>query len=207
METVVKGEHMPRAPKVVTPSRFAAAAAAAVAQGASVTLKSNAPRSRRALAAAETDVLLALKGGLQIKSTMVQAMKMGLGKVVSVVPSIELHDLAVRGLPTQMLSGYVDTLHLLKEAEVLSAIGVSSRTIQRRQDAKLAPEPSAAAIDFATILNRATEVLGDRDLAEQWMKEPALGLDGRKPIDLLSSRQGAALVKDHLTRMDYGVYA
>lgn len=201
---------MPRAPKVVTPSRFAAAAAAAaaaVAQGASVTLKSNAPRSRRALAAAETDVLLALKGGLQIKSTMVQAMKMGLGKVVSVVPSIELHDLAVRGLPTQMLSGYVDTLHLLKEAEVLSAIGVSSRTIQRRQDAKLAPEPSAAAIDFATILNRATEVLGDRDLAEQWMKEPALGLDGRKPIDLLSSRQGAALVKDHLTRMDYGVYA
>ncbi|EWS66605.1 putative toxin-antitoxin system antitoxin component [Hydrogenophaga sp. T4] len=197
---------MARKPKIELPSRSAAAAAAA-AQRASVILKGTASPSRRVLTASEKDVLLALKGGLQIKSMMVEAMKLGLDQVVSVVPSIELHDLAVGGLPTRMLSGYVATLHLLKEADVLNAIGISGRTIQRRQDAKLGPEPSAAAIDFATILNRATEVLGDRDLAERWMTEPALGLDGRKPIDLLSSRQGAALVKDHLTRMDYGVYA
>lgn len=195
---------MPRAPKVATSSRFAAAS---VAQGAGVTLKGKASLSRRGLTAREKDVLSALGGGLQIKNVMVDAMKLGLDQVVSVVPSIELHDLAVRGLPTRMLSVYIATMHLLKEAEVFSAIGVSGRTIQRRQDANLGPEPSAAAIDFATVLNRATEILGDRDLAEQWMKEPALGLDGRKPIELLSSRQGAALVKEHLTRMDYGVYA
>ena len=43
--------------------------------------------------------------------------------------------------------------------------------------------------------------------AEQWLVTPALGLDGRKPIDLMSTRAGGEMVKAHLTRMDYGVYA
>ena len=196
---------MPRTPKIEMSTRSAAAVAA---KGASVTLKmkGNASPPRRGLSAMEKKVLKTFER-LPIEAVTVDDLPMELDQMVAFVPTIKLHDLAVGGMPTRMLSGYVATMHLLKESDVLNAIGVSGRTIQRRQDAKLAPEPSAAAIDFATILNRATEVLGDRDLAEQWMKEPALGLDGRKPIDLLSSRLGATLVKDHLTRMDYGVYA
>ena len=35
----------------------------------------------------------------------------------------------------------------------------------------------------------------------------AIGLDNRRPIDLLSSAAGAEAVENALTRMEYGVYA
>jgi uncharacterized protein (DUF2384 family) len=34
-----------------------------------------------------------------------------------------------------------------------------------------------------------------------------MGLDSRKPIDLMASQQGAELVKTLLARMAHGVYA
>ena len=39
------------------------------------------------------------------------------------------------------------------------------------------------------------------------MLAPAIGLDNRRPIDLLSSAAGAEAVENALTRMEYGVYA
>ena len=51
------------------------------------------------------------------------------------------------------------------------------------------------------------DVLSSQEAAERWLSTPALGIDGRKPIDLLQSTEGTELVKTLLTRMDYGVYA
>ena len=59
---------------------------------------------------------------------------------------------------------------------------------------------------FAEILAQATNALGSQEEAERWMMEPAMGLDNRRPIDLLSTAAGAEAVEDHLTRMEYGVY-
>ena len=42
--------------------------------------------------------------------------------------------------------------------------------------------------------------------AERWLAQPALGLDRRKPIDLLKTHPGARLVAQYLTRIEYGVY-
>jgi hypothetical protein len=42
---------------------------------------------------------------------------------------------------------------------------------------------------------------------ETWLESPAIALEQRKPIDLLSTRAGVESVKDHLTRLEYGVYA
>ena len=33
-----------------------------------------------------------------------------------------------------------------------------------------------------------------------------MGLDGKRPIELLQTVQGAELVTDFLTRLEYGVY-
>jgi uncharacterized protein (DUF2384 family) len=38
------------------------------------------------------------------------------------------------------------------------------------------------------------------------MERPALGLDGHKPIELLSTPVGMKLVKDFLGQIEYGVY-
>ncbi len=50
-------------------------------------------------------------------------------------------------------------------------------------------------------------MFGSQDEAEQWLERPAIGLDQRRPIDLLSSPAGVETIEDHLTRLEYGVYA
>jgi putative toxin-antitoxin system antitoxin component (TIGR02293 family) len=60
--------------------------------------------------------------------------------------------------------------------------------------------------DFAQLLAHATSVLGGKALAEAWMAEPAMGLAWQRPMDLLETAEGAEMVSDFLTRIEYGVY-
>ncbi|NUT77634.1 DUF2384 domain-containing protein [Pseudomonas sp. C1C7] len=114
------------------------------------------------------------------------------------------------GFPLRSVVVWVDNSPAFKKANVLSKIiGSSDRTLARRMqepDRLLTPEQSTRALYFAEIMEKATEVLGSRDLAEQWMSEPARGLDGLAPVDLIANAIGYELVNDFLTRMDYGVY-
>jgi putative toxin-antitoxin system antitoxin component (TIGR02293 family) len=59
---------------------------------------------------------------------------------------------------------------------------------------------------FAEILARATTLLGSQTAAEQWLEQPAIGLDQRRPIDLMTMPVGLELVEDYLGRIEYGVY-
>ncbi|MDI1240027.1 MAG: MbcA/ParS/Xre antitoxin family protein [Polaromonas sp.] len=43
--------------------------------------------------------------------------------------------------------------------------------------------------------------------AEQWLMTPAMGLDQRRPVDLMQTIDGIAQVTQLLLRMRYGVYA
>jgi putative toxin-antitoxin system antitoxin component (TIGR02293 family) len=60
---------------------------------------------------------------------------------------------------------------------------------------------------LAEILAKATAVLGSQQEAERWLEQPAIGLDQRRPIDLLATPAGAKIVEDFLTRAEFGVYA
>ncbi len=92
-------------------------------------------------------------------------------------------------------------------------LNISSRTWHRIKADKadlgkfLDVDQSARLWNMAEILAKAEEVLGTREEAEQWLSRPAMGLDSRRPIDLMASPQGADLVKTLLDQMDYGVYA
>lgn len=59
---------------------------------------------------------------------------------------------------------------------------------------------------YAGILAQAATTLGSLQAAEAWMKQPALGLGGKRPVDLLCTKSGADMVAALLTRMEYGVY-
>jgi putative toxin-antitoxin system antitoxin component (TIGR02293 family) len=124
---------------------------------------------------------------------------------------IDAHDLIVGGLPAKSLLHLVNRVSILATGDALNrAIGISLRTLQRRKaDAvgkSLSAEQSSRAWRFAEVLAQASSVLGGQTAAEDWMMKPALGLDGRRPIDLLSSSAGAEAVAEHLTRLEYGVY-
>lgn len=71
----------------------------------------------------------------------------------------------------------------------------------------LNPEQSGRTWKFAENLAKAIAVLGSQDEAEQWLVRPAMGLEQRRPIDLLATPAGVKLVEEFLERLDYGVYA
>lgn len=53
----------------------------------------------------------------------------------------------------------------------------------------------------------AEEVLGSAEAANEWLTTKAMGLEFRRPIDLVNTSPGAEAVKTLLQRMKYGVYA
>jgi putative toxin-antitoxin system antitoxin component (TIGR02293 family) len=125
--------------------------------------------------------------------------------------SLEAHDVLMLGLPSAALLHLTSQVAFLAtDAALEKAIGISVRTLQRRKkdapDAVLSVDQSNRTWKFAEILGRASEIFGSRAEAEAWLNAPAIGLDQRRPIDLLSTAVGVEAVEDYLTRIEYGVY-
>ena len=124
---------------------------------------------------------------------------------------LETHEMLLRGLPTNALTYLVDNLVFLRWDEAFAkAVGMSQRTYQRHTSStskSLNAEQSGRTWKLAEILARATAIFGSKDEAEQWLEQPATGLDRRRPIDLLATPAGVGLVEDFLVRLEYGVYA
>ncbi len=124
--------------------------------------------------------------------------------------SLDAHEMLLQGLPVKALYHLVDSLVILKiTASLEKAVGMSLRTFQRRRNAPAKPlsrEQSGRTWKFVEILARATEVLGSQEEAEQWLERPAIGLDQRRPIDLLATPAGVELVENFLRRLEHGVY-
>jgi putative toxin-antitoxin system antitoxin component (TIGR02293 family) len=124
---------------------------------------------------------------------------------------IEAHELLLHGLPAKALTFLVASFVALDWDPALErAIGMSLRTFQRHAASdvgQLSPEQSGRIWKLAEILAKATAVFGSREEAEQWLREPAIALNQRRPLDLLATPAGTELVEDHLTRLEYGVYA
>lgn len=124
--------------------------------------------------------------------------------------ALDAHEMLLQGLPGEALRHLIDSLVFLGTTTSLEkAVGMSLRTFQRRKDAPAKPlsrDQSARTWKFAEILAKATELLGSQDEAEQWLERPAIGLDQRRPIDLLETPAGVELVEDFLRRLEYGVY-
>jgi putative toxin-antitoxin system antitoxin component (TIGR02293 family) len=123
---------------------------------------------------------------------------------------LEAHELLVQGLPIAALTHLIDNLLILRtNISLVKAVGMSIRTYQRHKDMPKVPlsqEQSGRTWKFAEILSRATAVLGSQEEAEQWLERPAIGLDQRRPIDLLTTPAGVELVDQFLKRLEYGVY-
>jgi putative toxin-antitoxin system antitoxin component (TIGR02293 family) len=125
---------------------------------------------------------------------------------------LEAHDLLQKGLPGHALKHLVNYVAILRaphHGSLEKAVGISRRTYQRRKNALdrlLSPEQSGRTWKFAEILGRATELFGSQAEAEEWLERPAMALEQRRPIDLLSTPAGVESVEDHLTRLEYGVY-
>ncbi|MGH8771056.1 MAG: type II RES/Xre toxin-antitoxin system antitoxin [Pyrinomonadaceae bacterium] len=133
--------------------------------------------------------------------------RQALKKVIA--SKLDVHEVIVKGIPGVSLKHMVDNVKTIDTADVLRAVGISVRTIQRRMESPQKPlsqEQSGRAWKFAEVLVKATEVFGSQAEAEKWLVSPAMALDQRRPIDLLSSPTGVEMVEQLLGRIEYGVY-
>jgi len=124
---------------------------------------------------------------------------------------VQAHDAVMRGVSGNTLTGiYKSARGGLSVEDVLKAVGVSPRTAQRIKaapDKPLDARTTDGIYRLESVRALAREVLGSAQAADEWLNEEAMGLEFRKPIDLLSTSPGAEAVKTLLQRMKYGVYA
>jgi putative toxin-antitoxin system antitoxin component (TIGR02293 family) len=92
---------------------------------------------------------------------------------------------------------------------LLPVFGISVRTFMRVKsapDRRLDAEQSGRVWQFAELFTKVSDTLGSDARAVDWMMAPAMALENRRPIDLLTTSVGAQLVDDVVERMRYGVY-
>jgi putative toxin-antitoxin system antitoxin component (TIGR02293 family) len=122
----------------------------------------------------------------------------------------DAHELVLHGIPAEAMARLFAGVVSLSSAVLLATIGVSQRSFARRKAAPKARLPvgeSERLWRFAEVLAHATHVFGSQAEAERWLDRPAIGVDHRKPIDLLRTHPGTHLVTEYLTRIEHGVYA
>ncbi len=125
--------------------------------------------------------------------------------------SVMAHDAVMRGVSGHALTRiWESTRGTLSRDALLKAIGVSTRTAHRIKtdpDKPLDARTTDGIYRLESVRALAEEVLGSAEAASEWLNTEAMGLEFRKPIDLLSTSPGAEAVKTLLQRMKYGVYA
>lgn len=154
-------------------------------------------------------------------STAAAATDAGMGRVVALLGGsaldapfstpLEAHEAIQRGFPSRTLLTFVRTFPTIgREDAIDKVVGVSKRTLQRHEKAgateRLSREQSGRLFRAAEIMARAVDAFGSVEAASRFLEEPAMALDGRRPLDLLSTPAGAEMVERHLVRIDYGVY-
>lgn len=127
-------------------------------------------------------------------------------QIAATLSKVDQHLLVRQGISARLIRDAIGTFHILTEAEMCRAIGLSCARLRELRDARLSPRHSDAALALIKITDLAQRVFGSREIAEAWLNQPALALDGLKPLYLLKSTSGIETVEELLVRMEYGVY-
>ena len=131
-------------------------------------------------------------------------------KLRSEITGLTAHDLVTKGVSVAAVKEVMDSFNIITDAQIHEVLGISAKTLQRRSTSgakTLDSNASDRALRLVSVTRQAISVLGSQEAAERWLGSAAIGLDRRRPIDLLKSTEGCELVKTLLTRMEYGVYA
>jgi putative toxin-antitoxin system antitoxin component (TIGR02293 family) len=133
------------------------------------------------------------------------AQVLGSKKKITITSRFDLVDLGDQGVSKAELlhlAKYLD-LSVIQMAEILP---VTERTIQRYGSGhRFNKTVSEQLLQVAETTVRGKEVFGNRERFLAWLKSPCPALGNRKPLTLLSSRFGTALVLDELGRIEHGI--
>lgn len=110
-----------------------------------------------------------------------------------------------RGLPVRALDHLAQLLQV-ERAELAGVLGVSLRTLQRKDGEK--QRLGAAASDrlarVRRILDLATNALGEQAKGALWLTSKSRALGGEVPLHMLDTDIGAQLVQQELHQIEFG---
>ncbi len=86
---------------------------------------------------------------------------------------------------------------------------ISERTMQRYKKEKKSFDPiySEKILEVTLLYKFGADVFGSNEKFNTWLETKNIMLGGVKPKDLLDNTFGISLVKDELTRIEYGILA
>jgi putative toxin-antitoxin system antitoxin component (TIGR02293 family) len=119
---------------------------------------------------------------------------------------MDLLDVVSRGLPPIAVDAVVHNGMLT--AEEAERLVISSRALARRRarGLPLSIEESERLVRVARVDAIGLEQFGAADRAARWLRKPNRVLDGRSPLDLLATGEGARLVEDTIMRIAHGIF-
>ena len=111
------------------------------------------------------------------------------------------------GLPASAFDRFSKLAGLSRDV-LAHTLDVSTRTVARRKQTgkPLDRDTSERLVRLANLYRQAADVIGDEDLARQWMQTPREALDGQAPLQMAQTELGAREVEDLLLRVEHGVF-
>jgi putative toxin-antitoxin system antitoxin component (TIGR02293 family) len=126
---------------------------------------------------------------------------------------IEPSQMIAAGIPARAIVR-IKQVTGLSEQQMAEVVGISRRTLSRRiqqattdSSTRLTAAQSDRLYRLARIVARAVEVFGDESEAKQWLNEPKLALNGRSPLEVVSTEPGVEQVDIMLGRIEHGIFA
>jgi putative toxin-antitoxin system antitoxin component (TIGR02293 family) len=108
----------------------------------------------------------------------------------------------------------LDVVHALRAHGLLASeiyrIVIPQRTLTHRRatgQKHLSADEADRAVRLARIAALAEHAFGERDRALHWLRKPKRFLEGRTPIDVLTSSEGTRLIEEKLLQLEHGLVA
>lgn len=106
----------------------------------------------------------------------------------------------------------------LAQGSALAALNLSAATVNRKaaRGEALSPDESERVIGVARLIGQVQAMVEESGTPEgfdagrwmsRWLEEPLPALGGSRPVELLDTMEGQALVADTLARIQSGTYA
>lgn len=93
------------------------------------------------------------------------------------------------------------------QQEYADFLGIDPRTYTRRAEEEQLKSGESLQVEMVDkVLEEATRVFRDEELARKWLRSPIISLGNKRPIDHLDSIEGYERVKDTLGKIEYGMH-
>ena len=119
---------------------------------------------------------------------------------------VDLVEVVSRGLPTLAVDAVVHSGILSADEADRLIISRQALVDRNSRGLPLTADESDRLVRVARVNAIATEQFGNAEKAARWLRKPNRVLDGRVPLELLQTGEGARLVEETIMRIAHGIF-